>query len=78
MSVVTVSTRIGATREDVWEMIMDPHRLGDWVTIHRKLINADDGPPCVGYEMEQQIHLRGVSLNIHWKLIKYAQCARAI
>ena len=50
-------------------MIMDPSRLGDWVTIHRKLIHADDGPPRVGYEMDQQIHLRGVHLVVHWKLV---------
>ena len=50
-------------------MIMDPARLGDWVTIHRRLLHADDGPPRVGYEMDQQIHLRGVNLEVHWKLI---------
>ena len=47
-------------------MVMDPERLGDWVTIHRRLLHADDGPPRVGYEMDQQIHLRGVSLEVHW------------
>ena len=48
---------------------MDPRRLGEWVTIHRKLMHADDGPPRVGYTMDQQIHLRGVSLEVHWKLV---------
>ena len=50
-------------------MIMDPARLGDWVTIHRRLLHADDGPPRVGYGMDQQIHMRGVNLVVHWKLI---------
>ena len=27
---------------------MDPACLGEWVTIHRKLVHADDGPPRVG------------------------------
>ncbi len=48
---------------------MDPARLGEWVTIHRRLVHADDGPARVGYEMDQQIHLRGVSLEVHWKLV---------
>jgi Polyketide cyclase / dehydrase and lipid transport len=48
---------------------MDPHRLSDWVTIHRRLRRADEGPPRVGYEMHQQIHLRGVSLEVHWMLV---------
>jgi hypothetical protein len=59
-------------------MVMDPYRLGDWVTIHRKLVHADDGPPRVGYEMEQRIHLRGVSIDVHWKLVECDPCARAV
>jgi uncharacterized protein YndB with AHSA1/START domain len=69
MSLITVSTQIAAAPEDVWKMIMDPDRLGDWVTIHRRLVHADDGPPRVGYEMDQRVHLRGVNLEVHWKLI---------
>jgi hypothetical protein len=68
MSVVTASTWIPVEPATVWETIMDPHRLGDWVTIHRRLVHADDGPPRVGYEMDQRIHLRGVSLEVHWTL----------
>lgn len=78
MSVVTASTRIAAAREDVWTMIMDPARLKDWVTIHRRLVHADDGPPRVGYEMDQQIHLRGVSLEVHWKLVECEVGTRAV
>jgi uncharacterized protein YndB with AHSA1/START domain len=78
MSVVTASTRIAAPREEVWKMVMDPRRLRDWVTIHRKLLHADDGPPRVGYEMDQQIHLRGVSLDVHWKLVECKPCEKAV
>jgi Polyketide cyclase / dehydrase and lipid transport len=51
-------------------MVMDPHRLSDWVTIHRRLRRADDGPVRIGYEMVQQIHLRGVSIEVHWTLVE--------
>jgi uncharacterized protein YndB with AHSA1/START domain len=68
MSTVTVSAHIAASPQRVWETIMDPARLGDWVTIHRGLRRADSGPPRVGYEMEQQIHLRGVNVDVHWQL----------
>ena len=78
MSLVAVSTKIDAAREDVWDMVMDPRRLGDWVTIHRKLVHCDGGPPRVGYKMEQQIHLRGVSLEVHWKLVECDPCVRAV
>jgi uncharacterized protein YndB with AHSA1/START domain len=70
MSVVTASIEIAASQEQVWGLVMDPTRLGDWVTIHRKLRDADDGPPRVGYRMDQQIHLRGVSVDVHWRLVE--------
>jgi uncharacterized protein YndB with AHSA1/START domain len=78
MSLVTASIEIDATPADVWRTIMDPDRLGDWVSIHRRLDYADDGPPRVGYRMDQQIHLRGVSLEVHWKLIDCRPCERAV
>jgi carbon monoxide dehydrogenase subunit G len=71
MSIVTKSIRIAATPADVWKLVMDASCLGRWVTIHRKLMRADEGPPRVGYTMDQQIHMRGVSIEVHWKL---AEC----
>jgi hypothetical protein len=59
-------------------MVMDPARLGDWVTIHRRLVHADEGPPRVGYEMDQQLRLRGVSLEVHWKLVDCRPGERAV
>ncbi|HUB74892.1 MAG TPA: SRPBCC family protein [Solirubrobacteraceae bacterium] len=69
MSLVTTSIEIAAPPERVWKTVMDPNCLGEWVTIHRKLVHADDGAPRVGYTMDQQIHLRGVSLEVHWTLV---------
>jgi carbon monoxide dehydrogenase subunit G len=78
MSLVSVSTNIAATREDVWAIVMDPRRLRDWVTIHRKLLHADRGAPRVGYTMDQRIQLRGVSLEVHWKLVECEPCSHAV
>jgi len=74
MSLVTATIHIDAPPEQVWETVMDPHSLERWVTIHRKLLHADDGPARVGYGMDQQIHMRGVSLDVHWRL---AECRAA-
>lgn len=78
MSLVTASIRIAAPPADVWKLVMDPSCLGKWVTIHRKLIHADDGPPRVGYTMDQQIHMRGVSLEVHWTLVDCRPGERAV
>jgi uncharacterized protein YndB with AHSA1/START domain len=78
MSVVAASIEIGAPPEKVWSVVMDPARLGDWVTIHRKLRDADDGAPRVGYRMDQQIHLRGVSVDVHWRLVECVPAEHAL
>lgn len=70
MSLVTASTHIAVAPAEVWSMVMDPHRLADWVTIHSRLLRVDEGPPRRGYEMDQRIHMRGVSLVVHWTLVE--------
>ncbi len=69
MSVVTASVHLDAPPAIVWEVVMDPARLGEWVTIHRRLRSADEGAPRVGYQMVQQLYLRGVSIDVHWRLV---------
>ena len=68
MSRVTASIHIDAPPAQVWKVVMDPSCLGEWVTIHRRLVRADDGPARVGYTMDQQLHLRGVNIEVHWTL----------
>jgi hypothetical protein len=78
MSTVTASIQIAASTAEVWDVVMDPKQLGEWVTIHRRLLHAERGPAREGYEMDQQIHLRGVSLDIHWKLVACEPCKEAV
>jgi uncharacterized protein YndB with AHSA1/START domain len=78
MSVMCASIDIAAPSARVWETVMDPTRLSDWVTIHRKLRDCDGGPPRVGYRMDQQVHLRGVSVDVHWTLVECEPGKRAV
>ena len=78
MAIVTASICIDAPPAEVWKMVMDPDSLSDWVTIHRKLLHADGGPPHVGYMMDQRIHMRGVSLDVHWQLVECDSDERAV
>jgi uncharacterized protein YndB with AHSA1/START domain len=77
MSTVTASIEIAASPCEVWDTVMDPTRLGDWVTIHRGLGDIDEGTPHVGFRMDQQIHLRGVSVDVHWTLVECVPGERA-
>lgn len=68
MSTVHVKTEIDAPPERVWETVMDPHRLKDWVTIHRSIRNVSDKKMSRGSTMDQVLHMRGVSFRVHWTL----------
>jgi uncharacterized protein YndB with AHSA1/START domain len=69
VSEVVTSIDIAAPPEKVWALAMDPERLDEWVTIHRRLHDHDGGPLREGYAMEQTLHLRGVNFKVHWELV---------
>src|SRR5438105_7074419 len=69
MSVVHVKTKINAPIERVWETVMDPSQLEKWVTIHRAVKNVSDGPLRRGSAMDQVMHFRGISFQVHWTLV---------
>jgi uncharacterized protein YndB with AHSA1/START domain len=69
MSLVHVKTKIDAPIERVWETVMDPQRLEQWVTIHRAIKNVSDGPLRAGSTMDQVMHFRGISFSVHWTLV---------
>ena len=69
MSTVHVTATIHAPVEDVWNTVMDPGRLKDWVTIHRAVKNVSSNPLRRGSTMEQLLHLRGVTFRVHWTLV---------
>ncbi len=78
MNHVAASIEIAAPPDRVWDVVMDPDCLHRWVTIHRELLDADGGPPRIGYTMGQRIHLRGVTLEVHWELVECKPCVRAV
>jgi uncharacterized membrane protein len=75
MTLVTASIDIAAPRERVFDTVLDPRRLDEWVTIHRRVNRADEGPPREGYEMVQTLHLRGANIKVRWKLTELQEDA---
>ncbi len=69
MGAVTAEIQIDATPQQVWDVALDPHRLADWVTIHRKLHDCDDGEAQLGFTMVQTIVIRGAPLKVSWELV---------
>jgi uncharacterized membrane protein len=77
MSEVVTSIDIDAPAERVWEVVMDPSRLHEWVTIHRRLHSAPAYPPQRGDRMDQTLSLHGAHFRVHWTLEVYDAPHRA-
>lgn len=77
MSTVSATIVIAAPIEQVWKTVMDPTRLGDWVTIHKSVSNISDKPLRAGSTMDQSMHVRGLTFKVHWTLMSVDSPRRA-
>ncbi len=77
MTLVTASIDIDAPREQVYDLMLDPARLDEWVTIHRRVNRHDDGEPREGYEMVQTLCIRGANFKVRWTLTEADRPDRA-
>jgi uncharacterized protein YndB with AHSA1/START domain len=78
MSTVETTIDIAAPPKQVWEVLMDAGRLGDWVTIHRKLHGSPDKPLRRGSEIVQTLNLRGVKFKVHWTVVELNEPSLAV
>ena len=67
---VTESIEIKASPEKVWEVVMDPSRLGDWVSAHRSVSGAPKTPLKPGATFSQKLSVAGKSFEAEWKLVE--------
>lgn len=65
---VRQSIEIDAPIERVWELIMDPERLGDWVSIHESAYDYPDRDLRKGDRFGQRMKLKGVPLKVRWEV----------
>ncbi|MDX6705886.1 MAG: hypothetical protein QOI48_1732 [Solirubrobacteraceae bacterium] len=72
MSVVIASIDIRSSIQDVWDYVMDPLHIREWVTILERVDYADPPPIRPRYRMDQTLRLRGVPFKVRWTL-KYMQ-----
>jgi uncharacterized protein YndB with AHSA1/START domain len=77
VTLVTASIDIDAPPERVYDLVLDPTRLDEWVTIHRRVNSRDAGPPREGFEMDQTLCLRGANFKVHWTLTEADRPDRA-
>lgn len=66
--VVKQTIEISAPIERVWEVVMDPNRLGEWVSIHRSASDIPAGPLVRGSRFKQEMRLKRVPLKVQWEV----------
>jgi uncharacterized protein YndB with AHSA1/START domain len=77
VSEVRAQIDIDAPPERVYDLMLDPSRLHEWVTIHRKVNRTDSGEPREGFEMDQTLCLRHANFKVHWTLTEADRPHRA-
>jgi len=68
MTVVHATIEIDAPATVVFNKVMDPYCLRDWVTIHRALGRVSGEAGVEGARMDQVLQIHGVSFTVHWTL----------
>lgn len=69
---------IEADPEVVYDKLMDPDCLGDWVTIQDELLKAPDGDLHTGDELVQRCKVAGQRFKLSWKVEKADRPRRTI
>lgn len=62
---------IDAPIERVWDLVMDPDRLGEWVTIHEEVTDVPPGDLAPGSRFRQRMKLKGVPFKVRWEIVEF-------
>jgi len=68
--VVSQTIEIDAPIERVWKLVMDPDRLGEWVTIHDSVSDVPAGDLKKGSTFKQEMKLKKVPLKVRWEVVE--------
>jgi carbon monoxide dehydrogenase subunit G len=72
------TTKVAAPPQRLYDVVMDPRRLGDWVTIHHHLEGTPPAPLTEGSQLTQYLKLAGKRFKVHWTVVKNEPCERVV
>lgn len=70
MTVAETELEIAAPREEVFQVLLDPNRLDEWVTISHGVSDVPDGELRAGSEFRQRMRLGGASFEVKWEVVE--------
>jgi len=71
-------TKMKAPPQEVYDVVMDPQRLEDWVTIHHHLVDAPSGTLEKGSKLTQCLKLAGRKFKVRWTVVENSPCERVV
>jgi len=69
---------IAAAPEAVYEKVMNPRCLEEWVSIHQRLEDAPDGQLRKGSTLTQYLKLAGRGFKVRWKVVENERAKRVV
>lgn len=57
---------------------MDPNRLGDWVTAHKKVYETAQGELSEGDSFKQKLQVMGPSFKVKWTVVEASKPTLAV
>ncbi|MEA2361113.1 MAG: hypothetical protein QOD71_258 [Thermoleophilaceae bacterium] len=69
---------IAAPPQAVYDVVMDPHRLADWVTVHHHLEGSPRSPLEKGSQLTQCLRLAGKKFKVHWRVVQNEPCEHVV
>lgn len=67
---VRESVTMDATPQELWEVLMDPRRLQEWVSAHRELGELPELPLTEGDSFKQKLGLGPASFWVEWDVVE--------
>jgi carbon monoxide dehydrogenase subunit G len=72
------TVRLSAAPKDVYDVVMDPARLEDWVTIHDHLVGDPPSPLKKGSRLTQCLRLAGKRFKVRWTVVENDPCRKVV
>lgn len=69
---------IAAPPSELFDVVTDPRRLEDWVTIHEELVQAPAGALRKGSRLTQKLKLAGRCFTVEWKVVESERPRRVV
>ncbi len=72
------TVKIKASPQEVYEVVMNPRCLEEWVTIHRSLEDAPEGQLRKGSTLTQCLKLAGKGFKVRWTVVENERAKRVV